>query len=81
MGAVLASMRASEQIGALESLSIDSFKSHCLWTSQAFKVAFFPSSSKPCRSISRRGIGRPESRPDQRWPNPLVRTYQQMMAP
>lgn len=28
MGAVLASMRASEQIDALESLSIDSSKSH-----------------------------------------------------
>jgi ABC-type transporter Mla maintaining outer membrane lipid asymmetry permease subunit MlaE len=28
MGAVLASMRASEQIDALESLSIDSLKAH-----------------------------------------------------
>jgi hypothetical protein len=81
MGAVLASMRASEQIDALESLSIDSFKSHCLWTSQAFRVALFPSSSKPCRSILDVALGDPNRGRISVGPNPLVRTYQQMMAP
>jgi hypothetical protein len=68
MGAVLASMRTSEQIDALDSLSIDSFSFHYLCTSQASRVAFFPSSSKPTRSISRSSIEQPVCRPDRRWP-------------
>jgi hypothetical protein len=42
MGAVLASMKASEQIDALDSLSIDSFKSHYLWTSQPLECLLAP---------------------------------------
>jgi hypothetical protein len=81
MGAVLASMRASEQIDAFESLSIDSFKVHCLWTSQAFRVAPFQARASRVDRFLDVALGNPNRGPISVGPNPLVRTYQQMMAP